>query len=131
VSTQENKVSTTNPQDLERVREILFGSIIREHDIRFATLQRDLERLQQALDKANEQLEVQDSAHSKKLQEARQDFRATADEVRAEMRSSVERLHNEKVDKEQLGNLLIEMGNQLKGTGTLSSMLDGLLQTVE
>ena len=131
MSTQENKVSTTNPQDLERVREILFGSIIREHDIRFATLQRDLERLQQALDKANEQLEVQDSAHSKKLQEARQDFRATADEVRAEMRSSVERLHNEKVDKEQLGNLLIEMGNQLKGTGTLSSMLDGLLQTVE
>jgi hypothetical protein len=35
------------------------------------------------------------------------------------------------VDKEQLGNLLIEMGNQIKGSGMLSAVLDGLLQTAE
>ena len=131
MSTQESKNPATTPQDLERVREILFGGVIREHDARFATLQRDLERLQKALDRTNEQLAAQDSAQSKKLQEARQDFQTASDELRAEMRSAVERLSNEKVDKEQLGNLLIEMGNQIKGTGVLSSMLDGLLQTAE
>ncbi len=131
MSTQESKNPATTPQDLERVREILFGGVIRDHDARFATLQRDLERLQKALDRTNEQLAAQDSAQSKKLQEARQDFQTASDELRAEMRSAVERLSNEKVDKEQLGNLLIEMGNQIKGTGVLSSMLDGLLQTAE
>lgn len=131
MSTQESKNPATSPQDMERVREILFGGVIRDHDARFATLQRDLERLQKALDRINEQLAAQDSAQNKKLQEARQDFQTSIDELRAETRSAVERLSNEKVDREQLGNLLIEMGNQIKGTGVLSSMLGGLLQTAE
>jgi hypothetical protein len=76
-------------------------------------------------------LAAQDSAQSKKLQEARQEIQTAADELRAEMRSAVDRLGEEKVDKEQLGNLLIEMGNQIKGSGSLSSVLDGLLQTTE
>jgi hypothetical protein len=131
MSTQTNQNPAASPQDLERVREILFGGVIRDHDARFVTLQRDLERLQKALDRSNEQLAAQDSAQSRKLQEARQDFQVSVDELRAEMRSAVKRLSDEKVDKEQLGNLLIEMGNQIKGSGMLSAVLDGLLQTAE
>jgi len=123
--------SATSPQDLERVREILFGGVIRDHDTRFATLQRDLERLQKALDRTNEELANRDSAQSKKLQEARQAFQTENDEMRAELRSSVERLSSAKVDKEQLGNLFIEMGNQIKGNGTMNAVLDGLLQASE
>ncbi len=131
MSTQASQNLATNPQDMERVREILFGGVIRDHEARFAKLQRDLERLQKALDKSNEQLAAQDSAQNKKLQEARQDFQTSGDDLRAEMRSAVDRLSAEKVDKEQLGNLLIEMGNQIKGTGILSSVLGNLLQTAE
>jgi len=131
MSTQTSQNPAANPQDMERVREILFGGVIRDHEARFVKLQRDLERLQKALDRSNEQLAAQDSAQSKKLQEARQDFQTSEEELRVEMRSAVDRLSEEKVDKEQLGNLLIEMGNQIKGTGILSSVLDGLLQTVE
>lgn len=131
MSDAENSKSATSPQDLERVREILFGGVIRDHDTRFATLQRDLERLQKALDRTNEDLANRDSAHSQKLQEARQAFQTENDEIRAELRSSVERLSSAKVDKEQLGNLFIEMGNQIKGNGTISAVLDGLLQASE
>ncbi|RLT39362.1 MAG: hypothetical protein DWI57_10435 [Chloroflexi bacterium] len=131
MSTQASKNPATSPQDMERVREILFGGVIRDYDARFATQQRDLERLQRALEKTNEQLAAQDSAQNKKLQEARQDFQTAIDDLRAETRSALDRLSAEKVDREQLGNLLIEMGNQIKGTGILSSMLDGLLQTDE
>lgn len=131
MSTQASQNLATNPQDMERIREILFGGVIRDHEARFTKLQRDLERLQKALDKSNEQLAAQDSAQNKKLQEARQDFQTSEDDLRAEMRSAVDRLSAEKVDKEQLGNLLIEMGNQIKGTGILSSVLGGLLQTAE
>lgn len=131
MSDAENTKSATSPQDLERVREILFGGVIRDHDARFATVQRDLERLQKALDRANEELAKRDSAQSQKLQEARQEFQRESDELRAELRSSVERLGRAKVDKEQLGNLFIEMGNQIKGNGTMSAVLDGLLQVSE
>lgn len=131
MSDAENSKSATSPQDLERVREILFGGVIRDHDTRFATLQRDLERLQKALDRTNEELANRDSAHSQKLQEARQAFQTENDELRAELRSSVERLGSAKMDKEQLGNLFIEMGNQIKGNGTMSAVLDGLLQVSE
>lgn len=131
MSTQTNQNPTASPQDLERVREILFGGVIRDHDARFATLQRDVERLQKALDRANEGVENRDSAQSKKLQEARQDFQNSTDEMRAEMRASVERLSREKVDKEQLGDLFIEMGNQIKGGSMLSSVLGDLLKSSE
>ena len=131
MSEAESVKSATSPQDLERVREILFGGVIRDHDTRFATLQRDLERLQKALDRTNEELANRDSAQSKKLQEARQAFQTENDEMRAELRSSVERLSSAKVDKEQLGNLFIEMGNQIKGNGTMNAVLDGLLQASE
>lgn len=131
MSTQTSQNPPTSPQDMERVREILFGGVIRDHEARFVKLQRDLERLQKALDKSNEQLAAQESAQNKKLQEARQDFQTSEDELRAEMRSAVDRLSAEKVDKEELGNLLIEMGNQIKGTGILSSVLDGLLLKAE
>ena len=92
MSTQTNQNPAASPQDLERVREILFGGVIRDHDARFVTLQRDLERLQKALERSNEQLAAQDSSQSKKLQEARQDFQVSIDELRAEMRSAVKRL---------------------------------------
>ncbi len=131
MSTKESKNPMASPQDMERVREILFGGVIREHNARFVTLQRDLDRLQQALDKANEQLSAQDNGQNKKLKDAQLDFRNEIDGLRAEMRSAVDRLSEEKVDREQLGDLLIEMGNQIKGNSMLSSVLDGLLQTKE
>lgn len=131
VSTQQDLNTGTSPQDLERVRDILFGGIVRDYDSRFATIQRDLERLRKALDRANEQMAAQDSAQNQKLQATRQELQESTDDLRSETRAGLERLVNEKVDREQLGNLFIEIGNQLKSNGMLTSMLDGLLQTAE
>jgi len=131
MSKQEKASSAATPQDLERVREILFGGVIRDHDARFATLQRDLERLQKSLDKTNQELTNRDRAQSQKLEEARQDLQTTAEELRAELRAAADRLSDEKVDREQLGNLFVEIGNQIKGSGALGSVLEGLLQAAE
>lgn len=128
MSTRQTIGSTPSPQDLERVREILFGKTIREYEKRFQTLQRDLDRLQSALDKANERLAEQEREHNKHLQEVRQELRAASSELRAEMREITERLTGEKVDKETLGDLLVELGTQIKGEGLFSSVLEGLLQ---
>lgn len=131
MSEQKSVEAGTTPQDLERVRDILFGGIVRDHNNRFSSLQRDLERLQKALDRTNEQLAAQEAEQNRKLQEAQRALQESTDELRAETRTALDQLTSDKVDREQLGNLLIEMGNQLKGTGSLNSVLDGLLQGVE
>ncbi|MBX3053644.1 MAG: hypothetical protein KF753_19355 [Caldilineaceae bacterium] len=131
MSTEEKKSPVATPQDLDRVRDILFGGVIRETEARFTTLQRDLTRLQKALDRANEQLAAQDSAHNKRLQETRQELQESTDELRSETRDALNRLGDEKVDREQLGNLFVEIGNQIKGDGMLTSVLDGLLKSAE
>ncbi len=119
---------TSNPQDLERVREILFGKTLREYEQRFQTLQRDVDRLQSALDKAHERLAEQEREHNKRLQEVREELRLAASELRTEMRELADRLTGEKVDKETLGDLFVEFGAQIKGNGLLSSVMEELLQ---
>ena len=55
-------------QDVDRIRDILFGHQMREYEQRFQTMQRDLGRLQQMLNRLTERLAEQDSGHSEKLQ---------------------------------------------------------------
>lgn len=119
---------TSNPQDLERVREILFGKTLREYEQRFQTMRRDVDRLQSALDKAHERLAEQEREHNKRLQEVREELRLAASELRTELRELADRLAGEKVDKETLGDLFVELGAQIKGDGLLSSVMEELLQ---
>lgn len=131
MSTQQTPETGATPQDLERVRDILFGGVVRDHNARFASMQRDMERLQKALDRANEQLSSQEAEQNRKLQETRRELQEATDGLRAETRAALEQLGSDKVDREQLGNLFIEIGNQLKGNSSLNAVLDGLLQGVE
>ena len=73
-------------QEVERIRDIIFGTQMRDYDQQFQTMQRDLERLEQEIDRLNEQLVDQDDAHGKKLQSLRREMRKADDSLR-EVRS--------------------------------------------
>ncbi len=107
-------------QDLERIREIIFGSQIRDYEVRFTALTRDLERLQQNLDHLTTQLAEQETSQNKKVQALRNELREADDNTRAELREAVQRLSDEKMDRVTLGNMFIELGTQLKGGGGLA-----------
>ncbi|HMR62942.1 MAG TPA: hypothetical protein PKE64_02930 [Anaerolineae bacterium] len=113
-------------QSVERIRDIIFGAHIRDYELRFNTLQIDLNRLQQELDRLAEQLSDQGSDFNKKLQTLRRDMRETNDMLRTELRQTADKLTYDKVDRLTLGELLIQMGNQLKGGDTVSDVLSGL-----
>jgi TolA-binding protein len=113
-------------QDVGRIREIIFGSQMRDYEQRFRLLQRDLESLKDELEAQREQASKQDKDQSKKLQKLRDDTRQSDDDLRAEMREAVDRLTMDKVDRSTLGDLLIEMGNRLKADSALGSMLETL-----
>ena len=113
-------------QDVGRIREIIFGSQMRDYEQHFRQLERDLANLQAELEALREQTGKQDTEQTKKLQALRDDTRRSDDDLRAEMREAVDRLTMDKVDRSTLGDLLIEMGNRLKEDSALGSMLETL-----
>ena len=126
-----NKQTDSKPQpetgqDVDRIRDIIFGSQIRDYERRFETFQRDVERLQQELDRLTEQTVEQDNKQSSKLQGLRREMRESDDHLRSELRQTTDQLITDKVDRASLGDLFIELGNQLKTGGSLSNLLQGL-----
>jgi predicted nucleic acid-binding Zn-ribbon protein len=118
---------TETTQEVERIRDIIFGTQMRDYDRQFQTLQRDLERLQQEIDRLNEQLADQDSDHGKKLQTLRREVRKADGDLREELRDTAQKLTADKVDRVALGQLFIELGTNLTAGGSLSE----LAQTLE
>ncbi len=118
--------ATPSPKEVDRIRDIIFGGQMREYAQRFHSIERDLERLQASLDNLNEQLADQTRDHDKKLQTLRKETRQADDDLRGELRHTAERLTDEKVDRLALGELFIEMGNQLKAGGSLADMFKNL-----
>lgn len=110
------------PQEVDRIRDILFGSQMRDYEQRFQMILRDLERLQQEIDRLSDRLAEQDSEQSKKLERLRKESREADEALRRALRETAQQLTNDKVDRMALGDMLIEIGNRLK-TGVLSSDL--------
>ncbi len=113
-------------QDVDRIREIIFGPQMRDYQQRFQSLQRDLARHQQELDRLAEQLSEQGSDQGKKLQSLRQELRQADEDLRDELRQTGQKLTAEKVDRVVLGELFIELGTHLKAGGSLADWLKGL-----
>ena len=116
-------------QEVDRIRDIIFGPQMRDYAQRFKTAQRDLDRLQQEIDRLTEQLADQDSSQGKKLQDQRREMRQADDDLRDELRQTAQKLTTDKVDRVALGELFIELGTHLKEGGSLADVLMGLVET--
>ena len=115
-----------SPHEVDRIREIIFGTQMRDYQQRFQVVQRDLDWLQQEIGRLSERLSEQGSGHSKELQSLRQELRQADEDLRDELRETAQKLTGDKVDRFALGELFIELGNQLKSGGSLADLLHGL-----
>jgi septal ring factor EnvC (AmiA/AmiB activator) len=118
-------------QEVDRIRDIIFGPQMRDYQERFQQVTRDLERVQQELDRLSQQLADQDSNQSKKLQALRRETREADDNLRAELRRSAEQLANDKVSRDSLGELFVELGTRLQSGGSLTGLLEGIVEADE
>jgi septal ring factor EnvC (AmiA/AmiB activator) len=114
------------PQEVDRIRDIIFGPQMRSYEQQFQNVQRDLERLQQELDRLTEKLADQNTDQNKKLQALRRELRQADDDLRDELRQTAQKLTIDKVDRMALGELFIELGTHLKTGGSLADLLKGL-----
>ena len=127
--TEEQTTSSTGAaQEVERIRDIIFGSQMREYEKRFQTVQRDWTRLQQELDRLSDQISEQDQEQSKKLQALRGEMRQADADLRDELRQAVDQLMADKMDRVALGDLFVELGQRLKTGGSLSDLLGQLTE---
>ena len=125
--TEEQATSSAGAaQEVERIRDIIFGSQMRDYEQRFQVVQRDLNRLQQELDRLADQVSEQDREQSKKLQSLRGEMRQSDDDLRDELRQAVDQLITDKMDRVALGDMFVEMGQRLKTGGSLSDLLGTL-----
>ncbi len=113
-------------QEVDRIRDIIFGPQMRDYEQRFQTVKRDLDRLQQEIDRLTEQLADQDSSQGKQLQKLRREMRQADDDLRDELRQTAQKLTTDKVDRVALGELFIELGTHLKTGGSLADLLESL-----
>jgi uncharacterized protein YukE len=114
-------------QELDRIRDIIFGSQMRTYEGDFQTIHSDLERLQQELDRLNEKLAEQEKEYKEKLQAHEREMRKANDNLRNELRETARKLTTDKVDRQGLGDLLIELGGHLKTGGSLADTLKDVL----
>jgi predicted RNase H-like nuclease (RuvC/YqgF family) len=119
----DTEVARDPAQEVERIRDIIFGSQMRDYEGRFQTLQRDLDRLQGEIDRLSERLAEQESTHNKQLGDLRQEMRQADDELRDEVRETTQCLTTDKVDRTVLGDLFIELGRQVKADGSLTDLV--------
>ena len=113
-------------QEVDRIRDIIFGSQMRDYEQRFETVQHDLDRLRQEIDRLSEQLADQDSSQNKKLQALHQEVRQADDDLRNELRKTAQTLMTNKVDRVALGELFIDLGTHLKTGVSLADVLKDL-----
>lgn len=123
--------SEETSQEVDRIREIIFGSQMRTYEGNFQTVQRDLERLQQEIERLNEKLVEQENSHRDKLQASERELRKANDSLRNELRATAQKLADEKVDRQILADLLIELGGHLKTGGSLTGRFKDLLEVKE
>ena len=129
--TTEKKIPSVEekPQEVDRIRDIIFGSQMRTYEGNFQTIQRDLERLMHEIERLNEKTDEQDRNHIQKLQALERELRKADDNLRSELRETAFKLTDEKVDRQVLGDLLIELGSQLKSAGSFTGVSEEKLES--
>jgi len=114
--------------EIERIRELVVGPQLRQSEQKLGSVQKDIERLQREIHQLGSQLNEQNMNLGERLQQLRQDLQESVGEVRDEVRQVSAGLEQDKVDRQMLGDLFIELGNHIKEGGTISDVLHNLFE---
>ena len=109
-------------QNIDQIRELIFGEYIQKYERRFKDIAQDSKKLNQLVEELRQQLaaeaEIQKAEQQKKIGDLKKS-------IQSELQKAVkqiESLQSDKVDSLQLANLLIDLGMRLKGENVLDSI---------
>ncbi len=129
----EKKVPTTSPtqaDEIARVRDILFGSHMREYERRFRNIEDELQRQKERLDELWERVDALEAKVEQNHRHVLQELRKQVDQLYTRLQKRMDELEEITVAEEALGDLLIELGSRLKG-GAVTESLQELFEQHE
>ena len=121
---------STQSDEIARVRDILFGSNMREYERRFRSLEDELARHKQTIDDMWHRLDALEAQVEETRRQLLAEIRKQVEQLSARLQARIDRLEEEAVAKVILGDLLIEMGSRMKGD-SVSESLEELLENHE
>ena len=110
--------------DLVQIRELIFGEKIREYERRFSALEEKLAEFQASLNSQNEKMENLKADLQQNTKETNAQISEAIESLRKELLQKIEELANDKTDRLQIGNYLIELGMRLKGENVMDQLLE-------
>ncbi len=131
--TKKEKTSSTLPtqsDEIARVRDILFGSNMREYERRFRNIEEELDRHKESLDALWQRLDALEAKVEQNQRQVLQEIRKQVEQLYTRLQKRIDQLEQDTVAEVTLGDLLIELGSRLKG-GAVTESLQGLIEQHE
>lgn len=125
-----------NPNDLDQIRELIFGQQIRENKKNFDFLNGRIDELKGHLFDSKEETSLRFKNFEKDVQKMKKDLESFIEKAGKEQTRSLEsaktqilgkidQLIEDKTDRIQLGDLLIETGMRIKGENLMETLKKG------
>ncbi len=119
--------------NIEQIRELIFGESMREYERRFIELQKRVEKnqarfeetvqeLRQQIETANGKGKESLNGLKKELDEAARGIHQELETMKAELLDKIQQLALDKTDRLQLANFLTELALRLKGEDVLQQL---------
>ena len=113
-----NAASAEAGQEVERIRDIIFGAQMRDYQHQFEQVEAELGQLKRQIAALKQDLATAGSDQTQRLQQVHEQVHEQMTEADAALRDELQRavrdLDERKVDRVSLGDLLIALGTQLK-----------------
>ncbi len=120
----------TQTDEIARVRDILFGTHMREYERRFRNIEDELQRHKESLDELWERLNALEAKVEENHRQVLHELRKQVDQLYTRLQKRLDELDEEKVAEDTLGDILIELGSRLKG-GAVTESLQELFEQHE
>ncbi|NIA11576.1 MAG: hypothetical protein GWP10_18110 [Nitrospiraceae bacterium] len=119
--------------NIEQIRELIFGESMREYERRFIELQKRVEknqaRFEETVQELRQQIETVNgkgkeslNGLKKELDEAARGIHQELETMKAELLDKIQQLALDKTDRLQLANFLTELALRLKGEDVLQQL---------
>lgn len=123
---QNSSMKNATYDGLSQLRDIIFGESFDSFASRIKRLERGLVELENRTEKRHKELsekfntalDTQNSAYdilNTELNQAKNEIRAILKKFRDELNEKISELNQKKIDRNMIGDLLIQVGNQTKG----------------
>jgi DNA anti-recombination protein RmuC len=128
-----------SPNDLDQVRELIFGEQTRQNQKKFDAVDNRLDELKNYISDVSDETGQRFKQAEKDAQKMQKELESHLEKVRKELSRSLEstktqilkkidQLIDEKTDRMQLGNFLIDMGMKIKGEDLMETLKKGAEQ---